>query len=304
MRLICPKCGAEYEPPKNMMPSGGRYVQCSACHTRWFAKGDIRPLLTEEQIIARLESRAPNLKIVDEPMAAPWAASNGSASRRDVAVSPEDAADGAAETTDTPEPDDRASDLAAGSESKAFRFSESVVDGSKLSAEGDDEGFTWEAPKAASDHMAFAEAPSGFTFKAPSLPSDESGFTWEEAEAGGASGTGKPETPPEGPNIIERVKASSHPSVTAASQVEPLRGAQAAPRAEVAQPRIVIQAPPKNLFWRGLAVPVLIFAALVLAYFAARGLADGGTGPGRLARSLVGLVDALRLWLSNLFSAA
>jgi predicted Zn finger-like uncharacterized protein len=72
MRLTCPNCGAEYEAPRNMLPAGGRHVQCSACHTRWFARGDARPMLSEDQIIRRLESRGPNLKVVEEPEAAAW----------------------------------------------------------------------------------------------------------------------------------------------------------------------------------------------------------------------------------------
>lgn len=77
MRLICPNCGAEYEPPRSMVPSGGRHVQCSACHTRWFARRDSRPMLTEEQILKRLESRKPNLRVVDEPVAAAWGEREG-----------------------------------------------------------------------------------------------------------------------------------------------------------------------------------------------------------------------------------
>jgi predicted Zn finger-like uncharacterized protein len=73
MRLTCPNCGAEYEAPRSMMPAGGRHVQCSACHTRWFARADSRPQLTEDQIIRKLESRGPNLRVVEEePVAAAW----------------------------------------------------------------------------------------------------------------------------------------------------------------------------------------------------------------------------------------
>ncbi len=109
MRLICPKCGAEYEPPQNMMPSSGRHVQCSDCHTRWFARAESEPMLTEDEIIARLESRAPNLRVVDEPVAAAW--------------------DGAREDEETEAP------VEAGERGSAEARDES---------EG---GFTWEAPE-------------------------------------------------------------------------------------------------------------------------------------------------------------
>lgn len=36
MRLTCPKCGAQYEVPDEVIPTEGRDVQCSACGTTWF----------------------------------------------------------------------------------------------------------------------------------------------------------------------------------------------------------------------------------------------------------------------------
>ncbi len=42
-----------------MIPPEGRHVQCTACHTRWFEKPAARKALTEDEILSRLESRAP-----------------------------------------------------------------------------------------------------------------------------------------------------------------------------------------------------------------------------------------------------
>ena len=36
MRLICPNCGAEYEVADDVIPEGGRDVQCSNCGHTWF----------------------------------------------------------------------------------------------------------------------------------------------------------------------------------------------------------------------------------------------------------------------------
>lgn len=36
MRLVCPNCGAQYEVPDEVIPSGGRDVQCSSCGHTWF----------------------------------------------------------------------------------------------------------------------------------------------------------------------------------------------------------------------------------------------------------------------------
>jgi predicted Zn finger-like uncharacterized protein len=57
MRLTCPNCGAEYEVPEGLVPAAGRHVQCTACHRRWFVRGGPRAILSEDQIIRRLETR-------------------------------------------------------------------------------------------------------------------------------------------------------------------------------------------------------------------------------------------------------
>lgn len=74
MRLSCPNCGAIYELPEDRLPEGGGHVQCTDCHTRWFARrppaaapGE-RP--SEDEIIARLEARTP-------PRAAPAPGASG-----------------------------------------------------------------------------------------------------------------------------------------------------------------------------------------------------------------------------------
>lgn len=58
MRLTCPNCAARYEVADGMIAPGGQHVQCTACHTRWYARppADVAQL-AEEAIIARLEAR-------------------------------------------------------------------------------------------------------------------------------------------------------------------------------------------------------------------------------------------------------
>ena len=46
MRLVCPNCDAQYEVPDQVIPEGGRDVQCSDCGNTWFfrpggATGDV-----------------------------------------------------------------------------------------------------------------------------------------------------------------------------------------------------------------------------------------------------------------------
>ena len=40
MRLICPNCGAQYEVGADVIPDGGRDVQCSNCGHTWFENPD------------------------------------------------------------------------------------------------------------------------------------------------------------------------------------------------------------------------------------------------------------------------
>jgi predicted Zn finger-like uncharacterized protein len=56
MRLTCPNCGAEYDVADGMVPTAGRHVQCTVCHTRWFVRG-ASEVPTEDQILYRLEGR-------------------------------------------------------------------------------------------------------------------------------------------------------------------------------------------------------------------------------------------------------
>ena len=43
MRLLCPKCDAEYEIPDYVIPAEGRDVQCSGCQETWFVPADTPP---------------------------------------------------------------------------------------------------------------------------------------------------------------------------------------------------------------------------------------------------------------------
>ncbi len=58
MRLICPTCDTTYDVPSGQIPEAGRHVQCSNCHTRWFARPPAEAAPSEDQVIYRLESRA------------------------------------------------------------------------------------------------------------------------------------------------------------------------------------------------------------------------------------------------------
>lgn len=69
MRLICPRCGAQYEVDDSVIPASGRDVQCSGCGQTWF-QPSAQMIEAEE---ARHEDRrdAPEGWDVAEPSAPP-----------------------------------------------------------------------------------------------------------------------------------------------------------------------------------------------------------------------------------------
>jgi predicted Zn finger-like uncharacterized protein len=74
MRLTCPSCGAEYEVPDGMVPAAGRHVQCTACHARWFVRGQgggLARALSEDQILDRLETLTTRPRPRPRPVAVP-----------------------------------------------------------------------------------------------------------------------------------------------------------------------------------------------------------------------------------------
>ncbi|WP_298434659.1 zinc-ribbon domain-containing protein [uncultured Jannaschia sp.] len=74
MRITCPNCNAQYEVADDMIPSGGRDVQCSNCGTTWFQDGRARQATAaEERAVRRPGRRAPE---AGTDAAAPEAAPN------------------------------------------------------------------------------------------------------------------------------------------------------------------------------------------------------------------------------------
>ncbi len=90
MRLTCPNCGAEYEVPEGQIPAAGKHVQCTACHTRWFARAP-QAALSEDQILARLETRGPRPRPTLVAVPEPEETAPGDDEQRTEEAVPEDA---------------------------------------------------------------------------------------------------------------------------------------------------------------------------------------------------------------------
>ena len=81
MRLVCPNCGAQYEVPDDVIPQGGRDVQCSNCGDTWFQNHpdndhglaeDLGEALTQEVDASEAEQpEADEEPMVQTPPAAP-----------------------------------------------------------------------------------------------------------------------------------------------------------------------------------------------------------------------------------------
>jgi predicted Zn finger-like uncharacterized protein len=50
MRLVCPRCAAQYEVGEHAIPKGGREVQCSACGHGWFQQNEVS--LPQQTLVA------------------------------------------------------------------------------------------------------------------------------------------------------------------------------------------------------------------------------------------------------------
>ncbi len=67
MRLICPNCEAQYEVPAEVIPEGGRDVQCSNCGDTWFQHHpDHVPAEVATHEIDNNDGSAQESRVVDE----------------------------------------------------------------------------------------------------------------------------------------------------------------------------------------------------------------------------------------------
>ena len=60
MRLICPNCDAQYEVPAEVIPEGGRDVQCSNCGHIWYQNHPDDPVEADAPATAEIDDRLPD----------------------------------------------------------------------------------------------------------------------------------------------------------------------------------------------------------------------------------------------------
>ena len=63
MRLICPNCGAQYEVGADVIPDGGRDVQCSNCGHTWFENPEAPSASAEDDGMVAVDAVAPPAQV-------------------------------------------------------------------------------------------------------------------------------------------------------------------------------------------------------------------------------------------------
>ncbi|KIC40060.1 hypothetical protein RA27_14550 [Ruegeria sp. ANG-R] len=87
MRLTCPNCSAQYEVPDEVIPEGGREVQCSNCEETWFqAKHPVTGTTETEPEAKPDETTAEPEEVVAEDASKPEVAAKESAAADDRSV--------------------------------------------------------------------------------------------------------------------------------------------------------------------------------------------------------------------------
>lgn len=138
MRLICPNCGAQYDVDDDVVPEGGRDVQCSNCGHTWFQ----RPTHKDKELAEELDEPTTAETLEDEedtslvPQDAEIEAESEADSDADQDEEPE-----AGEDTEEPEPPQQR-ELEAGvadilRQEAERESSERVAEGSSLETQPD-----------------------------------------------------------------------------------------------------------------------------------------------------------------------
>jgi len=86
LRLLCPKCEAEYKVSDDIIPSEGRDVQCSSCNETWFVKSSPAQLerrAIDPDIISILQQEVQHeMKARENEISSQKAASTSSSTRK------------------------------------------------------------------------------------------------------------------------------------------------------------------------------------------------------------------------------
>lgn len=272
MRLICPNCSAQYEVPTEVIPQGGRDVQCSSCGHTWFQNHpDDDPVLAEE-----LNQPVPDTQ---------W--------RPDA----HDEDDAGPDTPDDAAPDEEsdpspAADVPADAPRRRS-LDPSVADVLRAEAERESRVRASESGGLESQPDLGLEEPD----------EDEAARRAREARERMARMRGAPAEPPHAAAAAAAAASSRRellPNVDEINQT--LRSSSERRAVETPQGRAPLDEPPSG-FGRGFTTVLIIAILATTLYLFAPRLAGMVPAAEPVLGSYVGAVDAARLWLDGQVTA-
>ena len=316
MRLICPNCGAQYEVPTNVIPEGGRDVQCSNCGHTWFqAHPDDDPQLAQElDRPLQDEDRQPEPE--DAPEAAHPAAEFAEAFEADdegeapvADAAPE--LEPAPQTAPEPQPrrrprrelDPSVAEVLREEAEREARRRASEAGSLETQAElgltdpatPDDERRTREAPEPTgpvrggdeddTESFSFAEEPPATPDPEPAPDPAPRAAPAPETGAAAAAASSRRELLPDIEEINQTLRASSE-----RRSMETPQGRAAFEEEDAAESRG---------FGRGFRMVIALAVVAVALYLLAPTIAEFVPGSTPLLDAYVGQVDTARLWLDD-----
>ncbi|TMV10231.1 hypothetical protein FGK63_03980 [Ruegeria sediminis] len=262
MRLTCPNCGAQYEVPDEVIPKGGRDVQCSNCDKTWFqnAAGETpaepAPPKPEEP---RQEAPPP-----EPPAAEPEKAEQGA----EAAPEPEKAEPEAEAEPEKVEPE--AEPAAAAEPSRPEPASPRSVDPAVANILREEAAHEAELRAREADKLEVQQ---------------DLGL---EAHAGKKPGA---DAPPAAKTVPEESRRAALPDIEEINST--LRGDAASDKGEQAEQ----QGRKSSGFLRGFALVVILGVVLMMVYSNAQQIGEAVPQADPVLDSYVSMVDQARLWL-------
>lgn len=292
MRLTCPNCAAQYEVPEDVIPAGGRDVQCSNCGQTWFqaAAGAAAAEIPVEDTLEE-----------DAPQAAETASPALSAAIEE--PEPDTTATAPEQAAEPEEPETAAADLDRGEENEAEEAQadtpEEEAAPQPQKARGLDPALTDILREEAEREASLRAAESQSLETQPDLGLDEA--TAPEDEAARRSRQARDRMARirgEDPRQLAAAESGSRKELL--PDIEEINSTLRSAGSAAPAPQAASEEPParrKNNFARGFSLSLIAALVMVMVYDNASLIAERVPQADSALNSYVSWVDQLRLWL-------
>ncbi|ETX15130.1 thioredoxin [Roseivivax halodurans JCM 10272] len=302
MRLICPKCEAQYEVPTDVIPDEGRDVQCSNCGTTWF---QAHPRASAANDHAAPAVEPPRAEPAPDTDTSPAGATPGAG--QPSAPAPDES--GAETLSETPAPADP--QATPPEQPRARRLDPAVAEVLRAEAERESrQRATAGAAPAPGPHGASGSDPAPGAPKADphSAPKDETGRARvAAASTGDVGGRGRYDRAEDrlgdqGPTPAEIAsRRGLLPDVNEINQS--LRPGEKRPKEAPLSRGRVIEQKKSSGFGRGFVTILVIGILLIALYLAAPAIAEAVPALADPLALYVAGADAARVWLDAQITA-